>query len=387
MEDASYESYFEHGGNTFTRPVRLDFSSNLNPLGMPAAAREALARSLREPERIAAAYPDPHARRLTGALAEALELPERYILCTAGASDMITRTCLALRPRRALVTAPCFAGYERALVGAGCAIMRHRLRASEGFDVTERILEDLEACYGVQLVILCTPNNPTGRLIDLSLIQRIVKAAAERGAHVLLDETFLGFSGAPSARSLLEGNPNLIIVDALTKLYALAGLRVGFGLCADAQLLARIERAGAEWPITTLAQDVGCAALADAAFPRRTRTFISDERERLAGALRATGAEVVSPHANFILLKSPRELFKPLLDQGILIRPCARYQGLDDTWYRVAVRLPHENDQLVEAVKAIEAIRPVDPIGPVGSIKGSEGAEGSEAAKEVICGR
>lgn len=347
--------YFDHGGDVFSRPVRLDFSSNLNPLGMPEGVHRVLQRA---PE-LASAYPDPACRRLSAALAEALGVGEQQLLVTAGASDLITRVCQALRPRRALVTAPCFSGYERALAAVGAQLQRHPLREEDGFALTESILERIDS--GLELLVLCTPNNPTGLSTPHPLLERIACRAQACGTVLLLDESFLPFTEEPSARGLLERFCNLVIAGSFTKIYAIAGLRLGYGLCADTGLLQRIEQAGPEWAVSSLAQEAGLAALADGEFVSRSRAFVSAARQELAAELRALGLRVVDGQANYLLFQSKVELLVPLLEQGMLIRPCARYSGLDASWYRVAVRAPQENRQLAAAIAALLAAREEDP--------------------------
>lgn len=393
------ENYLMHGGDIYTRPVRLDFSANINPLGPPKAAIQALTTAASPT--YAQAYPDPQCRKLTAALAEYIGVKPEHILCTAGASDFITRIVNAVRPRCALVCAPCFSGYERALASTSTRVKRHMLQKSESFALTERMLNDITS--DVELVMLCSPNNPTGLTIEMLLIERILGKARETGALVMLDETFLGFTDAPSARSLLKMNPHLVIVDALTKLYALAGVRVGFGMCTNKELLGSIERAGAEWAVSTAAQMAGVAALSDARFVERTRTFVARSRAKLAHDLRTLGCTVIPGEANYLLFQVPNaapaiidasaqdalgssasdvsgspaldthassspahathvpsspahaapDIFFALLERGILIRPCAGYCGLDNTWYRVAVRTLEENDQLISALKEV----------------------------------
>lgn len=347
-------SYYEHGGDLYSRPVRLDFSSNLNPLGMPAGVRQVL---LRAPE-LASAYPDPRCRQLSAALAGALGVVEQQLLVTAGASDLIMRLCQALRPRRALVTAPCFSGYERALAAVGAQIVRHTLREEDGFALTESILGCIDE--HTDLVILCTPNNPTGLTVPLPLIEQAAQRAQDCGAVLLLDESFLPFTDEPSALPLLERYQNLVIASSFTKIYAIAGLRLGFGLCANSALLERIEQAGPEWAVSTLAQEAGRAALADEDFIPRTRAFVAESRAELSGGLRALGMRVVDGQANYLLFQSGAELLEPLLERGILVRPCARYSGLDANWYRVAVRTPQENRQFLAALGALRASREED---------------------------
>jgi len=151
---------FEHGGDIYGNPgVRLDFSVNTNPLGMPDAVRQALVSRVDEYAR----YPDPQCRTLRAAIALHENVPEDWVLCGNGAADLIYRLCYAVGPRRALVCAPTFSEYERALEQIGCRAAHHNLTAEEQFALTSDIEERLVP--GIDALFLCHPNNPTGGLI------------------------------------------------------------------------------------------------------------------------------------------------------------------------------------------------------------------------------
>ena len=355
---------FEHGGDMYGREGVIDFSANLNPLGMPAEAVSALRDHAGDFE----AYPDAACRDLRAALADLHGVPVDRIVCTAGASDLIERICAVMKPETALVTAPCFSGYEQALERAGTRIVRHRLRDEDDFAITERILDEAPLTFQPHdgtdggavtgdcprmLAFLCNPNNPTGLTMAPSLIERIVAAAADTGAVVVLDECFLDFTGEPSAVPLCERYPNLIVMRAFTKLYAMAGLRLGYGIFGDESLAARIAQAGQTWAVSTPAQVAGIAALRVDGWEQRTREYVDAERNRLASALEACGMRVIPGTANYLLFRSDRELYGPMLERGFLIRRCGNFEELDDAWYRIAVRTQDENTAFIAALQEV----------------------------------
>lgn len=350
---------FEHGGDVWAHPDALDFSANLSPLGMPHEVSEALRDAVESGA--FEAYPDPHCRELVAGIAAALEIPASWVLPTAGATDLMSRVCLALRPRRALVAAPCYSGYEQALEQAGAQAARHELREEEGFALTDRFLDDVTgggSGKAPDLVILASPNNPTGLTIAPALVERIVEAAEAVGARVLLDECFLDFTEAPSAVRLCAEHPNLIVMRAFTKTYAMAGLRLGYGVCSDAGLLGRLQAAGQPWAVSTPAQVAGLAALRARAdgYVERSRAHVAEERVWLAGQLQAPplAFRVIPGEANYLLFDAGHAvagLYERLLQRGILIRRCENYEGLRSAWHRVAVRAHAENERLVEALK------------------------------------
>lgn len=344
-----------HGGDVWAYRAAygrepLDFSANGNPLGPSpaalAAARAALAASGR--------YPDPVCRELRGALARACGVEEGSVICGAGASDVIWRLAAALAPRRALLCAPTFSEYESALVAHGCDVRRHALVREEGFALTPRICEDIAP--GTDVVFLCEPNNPTGLASPRALVECVLARCDEVGALLVVDECFGGFLPDPAAHTmqgLVEAHPRLFVLGAATKLYGLAGLRLGWGLCSDHALLARMRACGPAWPVSSVAQAAGVAALADADFLRATRELVARERPRLAAGLAALGCHVLPGQANYLFFRAPvPDLCARLARRGVMARDCANYPGLRPGDCRVAVRRPEENDVLLAAVAA-----------------------------------
>lgn len=219
---------YEHGGDVYgTADAALDFSVNVNPLGMPNGVKHALISHAAEYAR----YPDPKCRVLCAALADRHGLMPEQVLCGNGAADLIFRIAACFRPKRALVPAPAFSEYERAVTAFGGIMQEHLLSEANGFALTEEFLKDITPETG--LVFLCTPNNPTGRLIDPDLIRNIADACRKNGAILVLDECFIGFTEGKSMAQELGNYPNLIILSAFTKLYAMAGLPVGISACGE----------------------------------------------------------------------------------------------------------------------------------------------------------
>lgn len=324
----------------------LDFSANVSPLGVPEGVRGEIARAAADCDR----YPDPRCGALREAIAAAEGVSPDRVLCGNGAAELLWRIVSAAQPKRALVTAPSFAEYEAALAQSGCTVVRYALDP-ETFRLGEGVLDALE---GVDLVLLSQPNNPSGVSVDAALLRRMLARCRATGARLVLDECFIGFLDAPercSLRGELDAYPELVVVDAFTKLYGMAGVRLGYALCADTAFLEQIRRAGPPWSVSHLAQAAGLAALREEDYVRRVRALIATERPRLYDALRGLGLRVVPGEANFLLFRSETPLDMPLRKRGILIRGCGDFAGLDDTWYRAAVRTREENKRLIEALK------------------------------------
>ncbi len=213
---------YEHGGNIYSGDhITLDFSVNLNPYGMPEPVKQALVQNIDHFE----TYPDPKCRALRAAIAASDKVPIDTILCGNGADDLIYRLCFALRPRNVLICAPTFSEYEKAAIAAGAEVRYHFLQEREDFRLTDRILSQITP--ETELLFLCSPNNPTGRTIPHQLLEQILKQCAQTDTFLLLDECFLDFTHGQTALDLMESHPQLLILRAFTKVYAMAGLRWG----------------------------------------------------------------------------------------------------------------------------------------------------------------
>lgn len=327
----------------------LDFSANVSPLGLPEGVARAITAALPTADR----YPDPLCRELRAKLALHEGVPTEQILCGNGAADLIFRLVWAQKPRRALVTAPTFAEYATALESVGCTVERFFLREQEGFVVTDAFCAAIRP--GVDMVFLCQPNNPTGQLTALPLVEQILHRCAACGTLLVVDECFLDFlpdHALHTAKGLL-GEGNLVILKAFTKLYGMAGVRLGYCLCSDEALLEKMQTAGQPWAVSSLAQTAGVAALKETAYVDEVRALIARQRPVLTAGLRALGLRVIDGKANYLLFRAPADLNERLRPLGTQVRSCANYPGLGPEWYRTAVRTAPENARLLELMKEV----------------------------------
>ncbi|NMA25154.1 MAG: aminotransferase class I/II-fold pyridoxal phosphate-dependent enzyme [Clostridiales bacterium] len=335
----------EYGGEP------LDFSANCNPLGIPKSVPPAIYDAAMAADR----YPDPLCRRLRTALSEKIGVPAQYILCGSGAADLIFRLALAQKPKKALVTAPTFAEYALALETTGCAVVHHALFEEDGFALTESILSLITP--ELDMLFICNPNNPTGLTVSPNLLLRILDACEKNGTLLVLDECFNGFLDEPEKHSLksrLHDYNNMLILDAFTKLYGMAGVRLGYCMTMNGALLDDMRNAGQPWAVSSLAQAAGLAALSEDAYVSEARALVRAEREFLISALNRPGIRVLGGEANYIFFRCDvPDLTKKLRERGILIRDCSNFAGLTYGYYRIAVRPRGENVKLIEALSAV----------------------------------
>ena len=360
-----YKHKNPHGGDIYGGDdIRLDFSANTNPKGTPREVIRQAALSLEHADW----YPDPYARELVAAIAAYHGVPADYILIGAGAAEMIYSYASTSRFASALMAAPTFSEYEIALRRTGTKVLHWNMKEETGFTLTRDIFTTIEV-NRPNAVFICNPNNPTGKLVDPELMKELVEFTKERNIKLFVDECFMELAGArpgvsgevdecaPScAVSLipeLENDPHLIILRAFTKNYGMAGLRLGYVLTADSDLLYRMAKGVQPWNLSTPAQAAGVQALKETEFLKESVKFIRTEKTYLAEELTKLGLKVIDSDVNFLLFKGPEDLAESMRKEGILIRDCSNYMGLEPGWFRVAVKLHHENEELLETMKKV----------------------------------
>lgn len=336
----------EHGGDIYTRQIEYDFSANLNPLGMPESVKAALKNSVSEWE----SYPDTLCRKLRCALSEYEDFPAENIVCGNGAADLVYRIVSAVKPKKTVITAPTFSEYEKALRENGSQIIKHYLSDENGFIVDDGILNILDS--SIDMIFLCSPNNPTGQLVPKDILKAVAEKCLENDIMFVCDECFLTFVTDGKIKSIRHCiNKNVIILKAFTKIYAMAGLRLGYALFGDSGLAEKVQQTGQYWSVSTPAQIAGIAALNEKNYIEKTVQLINKERDFLTAELQKFGFRVFKSEANFILFRCDIPLDELLLREKIAIRNCSNYEGLSDGYFRVAVRNHEENCMLISVIR------------------------------------
>lgn len=338
----------QHGGDIYSHRVWADFSANINPLGPPKGVKKALTDCL---EGIAH-YPDVQCRRLREALAKREGVPQEHLIFGNGAAELIYALALGLDPKKALLAVPGFAEYEEALTAAGCKCIYYNRR--NGFQMAEDYLEQITE--DLDLLFLCSPNNPTGDLLDPEFLKRVLERCRKKQVLAVIDECFLGFLEHPedySVKKYLRDYPNLFLLSAFTKLYAMPGLRLGYGICSNPRILEEISRVLQPWNISVPAQEAGLAALFEEEYVNRARKLIEKERRYLERELCALGFTVWPGTVNYLFFQGPKGLAQDCRKKGFLIRDCENYRGLEAGYYRIAVRTRKENEALIQAMVKI----------------------------------
>lgn len=336
-----------HGGDIYRNKVKMDFSANINPLGTPKSVIKAMDESIKN----CATYPDPYCSELSEEIARHEGVKKEEILCGNGAADLIFSLVIATKPKKALIQAPTFAEYEQALKAMNCHV--EYFETQDDFSITEKILQEIKE--DLDILFLCSPNNPTGLLIKHELLLKIAEKCKEKNVILALDECFGDFvQEETSLKNQVDKNKNIIIFKAFTKMYAVPGVRLGYAISGNEKLLKKMKESTQPWSVSSVAQACGLACLKEDEFVETTKKYIKEQREFLTRELESLGFKTYKSKVNYILFKSDMELYDSCLAQGILIRDCSNYRCLTKDFYRIAVRTEKENKKLIETLKKIK---------------------------------
>ena len=349
-----------HGGNIYEAAKKynlkeeeiLDFSSNINPLGISKKALKGIRDNLKHIVR----YPDSNSTRLKEAIGSYHSINPENILVGNGATALIHHIPRVLKPKRVLMPVPTFSEYASACKASGAKIKYIRLEEADGFRINET--EIIKCLDNVQLLFLCNPNNPTGRLLLRKGVLKIVDKAEKNGVIVVLDEVFIDYAERESLIKEAVKKKNLIVLRAFTKFFAMPGLRLGY-IAANSDIINMLKEEMGTWPVNSLAQIAGEIILKDRNYIQNSIRYIEKEREHLLkGISEIDGLKPFPSSTNFILIRIKKDglnvsmLYDILAKRGILIRDCTNF-GLGNKFFRIAVRKRRENIRLLTEMRRI----------------------------------
>jgi threonine-phosphate decarboxylase len=352
-----------HGGNIYELSAQagcspediLDFSASINPLGPPPGLARLLSGSFRRLE----SYPDIHNQILIDAISKFHDIDPECIAVGNGSTELIYWLPRVLGPGSVLVASPTFGEYAKAFELQGAHIQRLFSTPEDCFQPRAEHLEAALGSYPVDAVLLTHPASPSGALMNSTLIDWIVEKGSKSGKTLfLIDEAFIDFCEQASLKRFLDRSQNIAIIRSFTKFYGLPGLRIGY-LLAPPRIAAKLRSHLPPWSVNILAQMAGAYCFTQERYRRRTLKLVETERRRISLELSAiVGLTVFPAQANYLLLRMDRKLApasslkRDIFDRDrILIRDCGSFEGLDDWYFRVAIRLPGQNDKLIAAIK------------------------------------
>ncbi len=343
---------YQHGGDVYRNNVKLDFSSNINLMGIPEGVLQAAKRGVE----LSCNYPDTECNELRDAISINEGIPKDMIFCGNGAADLIFSFVIATKPKRALLLSPTFHEYEQALQSVDCRISYYQLLEENGFQLRSDFVEEING--DIDIVFLCNPNNPTGVLIEKSLMKKILHKCEESNCFLVVDECFLDFVSEGkdyTLKELCKESKNLFVLKAFTKLYAMPGLRLGFGFCGSSLLINKMKNNSQPWNISIPAQMAGVAALKEVEYVNQSLEKIEEEKKFLIQKLLQLQFKIYGSQANYIFFRAKKGLFEKCLEQGVMIRNCSNYRGLSDGYYRIVVKTHCENVVLIELLNRLSS--------------------------------
>jgi histidinol-phosphate aminotransferase len=325
----------------------IKLASNENPLGPSPKAMAAVREAARGVHR----YPDGASFELRRVLAQRLEVGPEQLVFGAGADEVLEllAKCFLGPGDEAVFAWPSFAMYPIVVTGMGATPV--------SVPLTDEFVHDLPALLQAvnertRLVFVCNPNNPTGTSVGRDDFDRFVAALPDTSV-LAVDEAYCDFarrSDFPAALGWVQRRPGTIVLRTFSKIYGLAGLRIGYGV-ADLELASYLQRARHPFNVNRLAEAAAVAALADREHAERTRRNNARGVEYLTEELRALGVEVWPSDANFVLAKPGAGTCEQLLREGVIVRPLAGF-GLPDH-VRITVGMPEENERLIKVLRKL----------------------------------
>ena len=363
-----------HGGNIYKifreKNIKeiLDYSSNINPYGVPESLKQKIAENIGILER----YPDPDYVELREKLAELNKVDISNITVGNGATESIFLFMKVLKPENVLIVSPTFGEYERAVRAWDSS--ENREIEIEYFELEEKdefrlnigkLKKELEKKY--DLAIICNPNNPTGKFLKMAETEEILKECNKYDTKLFIDEAFIEFLEDGLKESIVnsgENKKNLFVTRAFTKFFAIPGLRLGYGIYFDKSLGKKIAEKKEPWSVNNIAEMAGITVLDDTEYIEETLSWITEEKKYMYEKLdEISGIKPYKTEVNFICVKIKDELFskgmnvkklrEKMIEEGILIRDASNFKFLDERFFRLAIKDRRSNDRVIEVLKKI----------------------------------
>ena len=345
-----------HGGNIYKLKRDngievLDYSSNINPLGVPSSFKKAVIENFETLEK----YPDIDYVELRTAIGDYNNCHIDNVVVGNGATEVLFLYMKAVKAKKVLIIAPTFAEYERAARAAGRDVKFFPL--SKDFSLNENML--LDFITDEDVVVMCNPNNPTGKFQNLEKIKKIADFLERKNKKLFIDEAFIEFvDDWKDKTAFLLKHKNIFILRALTKFFALPGVRLGYGLTYDEAILNEIKNIREPWSVNGVAEIAGKTMLLDTLYIHETENWIKKEKLWFYEELcKIDNIEVTPTETNFILVKllndNAKSFRKKMIENGVLVRDASNFMFLDESYIRLAIKDRKKNEQVLEALRRV----------------------------------
>lgn len=354
-----------HGGNIYNISKKyniksgriIDYSINLNPSGFPKCLKKNIIKALNMIDK----YPDPDYEELTDSLSDYRNISREYILPGNGAAEIIYQFIKILTPSKTLIIQPTFTEYERALKSAGCETVYFKLDEKDDFHIDiQKLKKELLKKY--DLLVICNPNNPTGKLYDKNLMFDIVKAAYDSETFVMIDESFMEFTDEGLLNSFTENVSsfnNVFIVSSLTKYFSIPGLRLGYGITFNHEIIEKYNSYKLLWSINCFASSISRGILKDKRFMEYSKKILLKEKKFIYENICLNSAvKIYNSDVNFFLIKllngmNGAFVKEKMLAKGILVRDCSNFHFLDDSFIRIGIKDRRSNLLMLNAFSGV----------------------------------
>jgi threonine-phosphate decarboxylase len=347
-----------HGGNIYDIAHRLgcapseiiDMSSNVNPLGPPPGLLNFLKKNLN----VITALPEVDSNLLVHSFADRYGVVPATVLAGNGSTQFIYSIPLALKTKSAMILGPTYADYADACSMHNIHFEYFIAQESQGFKADINMIK--KQVKGFDTVFICNPNNPTGTLYTGAEIESLCSTLPD--TYFVIDESYLPFVTSGDHESMIgRGLPNVIILNSMSKIFRISGLRIGF-IIASKNIIEALTQYSLPWSVNALAQ-AGVQYLMKHkaevnAFIDRTQKLIENEKKRFVEKLKnAAGIKLFSSTTSFMLAKSVNRhtadaICQTLLHERILIRNCSNFKGLSNRFIRISLKNSETNLILVE---------------------------------------
>ena len=345
-----------HGGNIYKLKRDngievLDYSSNINPLGVPSSFKKAVIENFETLEK----YPDIDYVELRTAIGNYNNCHIDNVVVGNGATEVLFLYMKAVKAKKVLIIAPTFAEYERAARAAGRDVKFFPL--SKDFSLNENML--LDFITDEDVVVMCNPNNPTGKFQNLEKIKKLADFLERKNKKLFIDEAFIEFvDDWKDKTAFLLKHKNVFILRALTKFFALPGVRLGYGLTYDEAILNEIKNIREPWSVNGVAEIAGKTMLLDTLYIHETENWIKKEKLWFYEELcEIDNIEVTPTETNFILVKllndNAKSFRKKMIENGVLVRDASNFMFLDESYIRLAIKDRKKNEQVLEALRRV----------------------------------
>ena len=301
-------------------------------------------------------YPDDNYTELKKAIASYVKCDVKNISVGNGSSELLDLCVKAFVDTNELILSldPTFSMYS---LYAQIANSRY-IGTGESNDFTIKVDDIIKSIKenNPKLTIICNPNNPTGKLIDPDLMLDIITYCRMNQIYVVIDECFMDFvkdCQKHTRKGLIPYNPYVVILNALTKLFAFPGIRIGYAMTSDADLIHAVNAQLPSWNVSAVAQLAGKEVVHHEEYVEESRKYVFREREYMYEEMKKLGLKVYEPSANFIFFKSDIPMYKKLLERHILIRNCDNFDGIMHGYCRVAIKKHNENEILLKEMENI----------------------------------